>query len=322
MRSLVTGGAGFIGSNLVDELIAQGDEVTIVDNLTTGRRENLDGALDKGATLVEGDIREAEEMNELLGRVKPERVFHFAARIDVRRSVRDPAGDAHSNVVGTINMLEAARRAGTRRFVYASTGGAIYGETDVVPTPEDTVIRPEAPYGQAKFAGEGYLGLWSRMHDLSTVSMRFGNVFGPRQDPLGEAGVIAIFCGKLETGGQPTVFGDGRQTRDYVFVEDVVRACMLAGDSDVTGSYNVGRGQEVSVLDIVEALRDLGSELGMLDGDRTFEAQFAPARLGEVERSALDPARSSEALGFTAGVDLTDGLRRTLQFVAREQAAA
>ena len=258
----------------------------------------------------------------LLEQEKPEVVFHLAAQIDVRVSTARPSFDAEINVMGTINMLEAARQAGTRRFVYASTGGAIYGETDVVPTPEDTVIRPEAPYGQAKFAGEGYLGLWSRMHDLSTVSMRFGNVYGPRQDPLGEAGVIAIFCGKLETGGQPTVFGDGSQTRDYVFVEDVVRACMTAGDSDVTGSYNVGRGQEVSVLDIVDALRGLGSELGMLSGGRTFEPQFAPARLGEVQRSALDPTRSSEALGFTAGVELTDGLRRTLQFVAHEQAAA
>ena len=180
----------------------------------------------------------------------------------MRVSTARPAFDAEINVMGTINMLEAARQAGTRRFVYASTGGAIYGETDVVPTPEDTVIAPEAPYGQAKFAGEGYLGLWNRMHDLSTVCMRFGNVYGPRQDPLGEAGVIAIFCGKLETGGQPTVFGDGLQTRDYIFVEDVVRACMIAGDSDVTGSYNVGRGEEVSVLDLVEALRELGSELG------------------------------------------------------------
>jgi UDP-glucose 4-epimerase len=237
-------------------------------------------------------------------------------------STARPQFDADINVIGTINMLEAARRAGTRRFVYASTGGAIYGETDVVPTPEDTLIRPEAPYGQAKFAGEGYLGLWNRMHGLSTVSLRFGNVYGPRQDPLGEAGVIAIFCGKLETGGQPTVFGDGLQTRDYVFVEDVVRACMLAGDGDVLGSYNVGRGEEVSVIQLVEALRKLGAELGMLSGGRTFEAQLAPARLGEVQRSALDPTRSREELGFTASVELMDGLRRTLQFVAQEQAAA
>ena len=322
MKVLVTGGAGFIGSNLVDALIERGDEVVVLDNLTTGRRANLEPAQSRGAKLVVEDIRDSDLVAELLGQEKPEVVFHLAAQIDVRVSTARPAFDAEINVIGTINMLEAARLAGTRRFVYASTGGAIYGETDVVPTPEDTVIRPEAPYGQAKFAGEGYLGLWSRMHDLSTVSMRFGNVYGPRQDPLGEAGVIAIFCGKLETGGQPTVFGDGSQTRDYVFVEDVVRACMAAGDSDVTGSYNVGRGEEVSVLDIVDSLRELGVELGTLSGDRTFEAQFAPARLGEVARSALDPTRSTEALGFTAGVELTEGLRRTLQFVAHAQAAA
>ena len=322
MKVLVTGGAGFIGSNLADALIERGDEVIALDNLTTGRRANFEPALSRGGKLVVEDIRDADLVAALLEKEKPEVVFHLAAQIDVRVSTARPSFDAEINVMGTINMLEAARKAGTRRFVYASTGGAIYGETDVVPTPEDTVIEPEAPYGQAKFAGEGYLGLWSRMHDLSTVSLRFGNVYGPRQDPLGEAGVIAIFCGKLETGGQPTVFGDGSQTRDYVFVDDVVRACMLAGDSDVKGSYNVGRGQEVSVLDLVDALRDLGSELGMLNGGRTFEPQFAPARLGEVQRSALDPSRSEKELGFTAGVELADGLRRTLQFVAQEQAAA
>ena len=321
-KVLVTGGAGFIGSNLVDALLERGDEVIALDNLTTGRRANIEPALSRGAKLIVEDIRDADLVGALLEKEKPEVVFHLAAQIDVRVSTARPQFDAEINVVGTINMLEAARRAGTRRFVYASTGGAIYGETDVVPTPEDTVIRPEAPYGQAKFAGEGYLGLWNRMHGLSTVSLRFGNVYGPRQDPLGEAGVIAIFCGKLETGGQPTVFGDGLQTRDYVFVHDVVRAAMLAGDGDVQGSYNVGRGQEVSVVQLVDALRDLGSELGMLSGGRTFDAQFAPARLGEVQRSALDPSRSAKELGFTADVELADGLRRTLQFVAQEQAAA
>ncbi len=322
MKVLVTGGAGFIGSNLVDALLDRGDQVIALDNLTTGRQANLEPALSRGGKLVVEDIREADLVASLLEQEKPEIVFHLAAQIDVRVSTARPAFDAEINVMGTINMLEAARKAGTRRFVYASTGGAIYGETDVLPTPEDSVINPEAPYGQAKFAGEGYLGLWSRMHDLSTVSLRFGNVYGPRQDPLGEAGVIAIFCGKLEHGGQPTVFGDGRQTRDYVFVEDVVRACMLAGDSEASGPHNVGRGREVSVLDLVEALRDLGSELGMLSGGRTFEPQFAPARLGEVQRSMLDPARSAKDLGFTAGVELMDGLRRTLRFVAQEQAAA
>ena len=322
MKVLVTGGAGFIGSNLVDALIDRGDDVVVLDNLTTGRRSNIDPALARGAKLVVEDIREGKLVASLLEAEKPDVVFHLAAQIDVRVSTAQPDFDAGINVVGTINMLEAARLAGTKRFIYASTGGAIYGETDVIPTPEDTLIEPEAPYGQAKFAGEGYLGLWTRMHDLSTVSLRFGNVYGPRQDPLGEAGVIAIFCGKLETGGQPTVFGDGRQTRDYIYVGDVVRACLLAAESDLCGSFNVGRGEEVSVLQLVDALRELGGELGMLDSGRTFEPQFAPARMGEVQRSALDPTRSREQLGFSAEVELSDGLRRTLQFVAREQAAA
>jgi UDP-glucose 4-epimerase len=321
LKVLVTGGAGFIGSNLVDALLARGDEVVILDNLTTGRHSNLDHALANGAKLVVEDIRDGELVASLLEAEKPEVVFHLAAQIDVRVSAAKPSFDAEVNVIGTINMLEAARRCGAGRFVYASTGGAIYGETDVVPTPEDTDIRSEAPYGQAKYAGEGYLSLWHRLHGLSTVSLRFGNVYGPRQDPLGEAGVIAIFCGKLQTGGDPTVFGDGRQTRDYVFVDDVVRACMTAAEDDRTGAFNVGRGVEVSVLELVEQLGMLGSELGLLDG-RSFEAQFAPARAGEVQRSALDPTRSREELGFVAEVDLEDGLRRTLQSVIQEARAA
>ena len=321
MKVLVTGGAGFIGSNLVDALLDRGDDVVVLDNLTTGRRSNVDHALANGAKLVVEDIRDGEMVASLLEAEKPEAVFHLAAQIDVRVSAAQPSFDAEVNVIGTINMLEAARRAGARRFVYASTGGAIYGETDLVPTPESTEIRSEAPYGQAKYAGEGYLSLWQRLHGLSTVALRFGNVYGPRQDPLGEAGVIAIFCGKLQTGGDPTVFGDGRQTRDYVFVDDVVRACQIAGDDDRSGAYNVGRGVEVSVLELVEQLGLLGNELNLLDG-RSFEPQFAPARAGEVQRSALDPTRSREELGFVAETDLEDGLRRTLQSVLHEARAA
>jgi UDP-glucose 4-epimerase len=322
LKVLVTGGAGFIGSNLVDALLDRGDEVVVLDNLTTGRRSNLEHAIANGAKLVVEDIRDGDLVASLLEVEKPEAVFHLAAQIDVRVSAAQPSFDAEVNVIGTINMLEAARRAGTRRFVYASTGGAIYGETDIVPTPESTEIRSEAPYGQAKYAGEGYLSLWNRLHGLSTVSLRFGNVYGPRQDPLGEAGVIAIFCGKLQNGGAPTVFGDGRQTRDYVFVDDVVRACMRAADDHATGAFNVGRGHEVSVLDLVEQLRMLGDELELLDGGRTFEPQFAPARAGEVQRSALDPTRTREELDFAAEVDLEDGLRRTLQSVIQEARAA
>jgi UDP-glucose 4-epimerase len=322
LKVLVTGGAGFIGSNLVDALLDRGDEVVVLDNLTTGRQTNVEHAIANGARVVVEDIRDGDLVGSLLEVEKPEVVFHLAAQIDVRVSAAKPSFDAEVNVIGTINMLEAARRAGARRLVYASTGGAIYGETDIVPTPEGTEIRSEAPYGQAKYAGEGYLSLWNRLHGMSTVSLRFGNVYGPRQDPLGEAGVIAIFCGKLQYGGEPTVFGDGRQTRDYVFVDDVVRACMIAGDDDATGAYNVGRGQEVSVLDLVEQLRMLGNELELLDGGRTFEPQFAPARAGEVQRSALDPTRSREELHFAAEVDLEDGLRRTLQSVIQEARAA
>jgi UDP-glucose 4-epimerase len=321
LKVLVTGGAGFIGSNLVDALLDRGDDVVVLDNLTTGRKSNVDHALANGAKLVVEDIRDGEMVASLLEAEKPEVVFHLAAQIDVRVSAAKPSFDAEVNVIGTINMLEAARRAGARRFVYASTGGAIYGETDVVPTPESTEIRSEAPYGQAKYAGEGYLSLWQRLHGLSTVALRFGNVYGPRQDPLGEAGVIAIFCGKLQTGGDPTVFGDGRQTRDYVFVDDVVRACMIAGGDDRGGAYNVGRGVEVSVLELVEQLGMLGNELNLLDG-RSFEPQFAPARAGEVQRSALDPTRSREELGFVAETNLEDGLRRTLQSVLHEARAA
>jgi UDP-glucose 4-epimerase len=320
LKVLVTGGAGFIGSNLVDALLDRGDDVVVLDNLTTGRKSNVDHALANGAKLVVEDIRDGEMVASLLEAEKPEVVFHLAAQIDVRVSAAKPSFDAEVNVIGTINMLEAARRAGARRFVYASTGGAIYGETDVVPTPESTEIRSEAPYGQAKYAGEGYLSLWQRLHGLSTVALRFGNVYGPRQDPLGEAGVIAIFCGKLQTGGDPTVFGDGRQTRDYVFVDDVVRACMIAGGDDRGGAYNVGRGVEVSVLELVEQLGMLGNELNLLDG-RSFEPQFAPARAGEVQRSALDPTRSREELGFVAETNLEDGLRRTLQSVLHEARA-
>jgi UDP-glucose 4-epimerase len=214
MRALVTGGAGFIGSNVVDALVERGDEVTVVDNISTGRRENLEGALGRGVRLVEADIRDGEAMHALCEDVKPEVVFHLAAQIDVRRSVADPAYDATINVIGTINMLAASHAAGARRFVNSSTGGAIYGEGRTIPAPEDHPQEPEAGYGQSKLAAEGYCGLFRRLHGFPTVSLRYGNVYGPRQDPLGEAGVVAIFCGKLLDGGQPLVYGDGLQTRD------------------------------------------------------------------------------------------------------------
>jgi UDP-glucose 4-epimerase len=322
LKALVTGGAGFIGSNLVDALLDRGDEVLVIDNLATGRRSNLDSALARGAQLVVEDIRDGALIGSLLERERPEVVFHLAAQMDVRVSAARPVYDAEVNVVGTINMLEAARLSGVRRLIFASTGGAIYGETDVLPTPEDAAINSEAPYGQAKYSAEGYCDLWGRLHGLSTVSLRFGNVYGPRQDPLGEAGVVAIFCGKLRDRGQPTVFGDGLQTRDYIYVEEVVSAALIASADEVTGPFNVGTGKESSVLDLVAVLGKLGREMGITSPDDTFEPHMAPARPGEVQRSALDPRKSRDTLGFEARTALEDGLRRTLEWVVAEDEAA
>jgi len=304
MRAIVTGGAGFIGSNVVDALVERGDEVTVVDDISTGRRENLAGALERGAELVEADIRDAEAMLDLWGRVQPEVVFHLAAQIDVRHSTADPARDARINVEGTINVLAASKESGVRRFINTSTGGAIYGEGRILPAPEDHPVAPEAPYGLSKFCAEQYCQLFHRMHGLSTVSLRYGNVYGPRQDPLGEAGVIAIFCGKLTDGGQPTVFGDGQQTRDYIYVGDVVRANLLAADRAVDGSINIGTGREATVLELVDALAAYA--------DRDFRAQHAPERLGEVRHIALDASRARTDLSWEAEVALEDGLKLTL----------
>jgi UDP-glucose 4-epimerase len=322
LKALVTGGAGFIGSNLVDALLDRGDEVVVIDNLATGRRSNLDSALARGARLVVEDIRDGSLVGSLLEQERPEAVFHLAAQMDVRVSAARPVYDAEVNVIGTINMLEAARLSGVRRLVFASTGGAIYGETDVLPTPEDSAINSEAPYGQAKYSAEGYCELWGRLHGLSAVSLRFGNVYGPRQDPLGEAGVVAIFCGKLRDRARPTVFGDGLQTRDYIYVNEVVSAALIASANEVTGPFNVGTGKESSVLDLVEVLGKLGREMGIIPSDDPFEAQFAPARSGEVQRSALDTRKSRETLGFEARIALEDGMRRTLEWVVAGDAQA
>ncbi len=310
MRTLVTGGAGFIGSNLVDALLARGDEVVVVDDLSTGRRENLDGALANGATLIEADIRDRAALEQLAGRERPEAVFHLAAQIDVRKSIADPAFDAAINVGGTANVLEAARAAEARRIVFVSTGGAIYGEGEgqQLPLPETAPLAPEAPYGQSKYAAEGYLGLYERLYGLSGVSLRLGNVYGPRQDPLGEAGVIAIFCGRLRGGERPTVFGDGTQTRDYIYVGDVVAAATAAAESEATGPINIGTGIETDVLELARLL-------GELDGAESFEPEFDPPRTGEVQRISIDPTRAERELDWKAQTALEDGLRLTLDSI-------
>jgi UDP-glucose 4-epimerase len=304
MRTLVTGGAGFIGSHVVDALVERGDEVTVLDDLSTGRRENLDRALANGAEFVDGDIRDAATVAGLCERARPEAIFHLAAQIDVRKSVADPAFDARVNVEGTVNVLRAAQASGVRRVINTSSGGAIYGEAQTIPAPEDHPVAPEAPYGLSKFCAENYCELFTRLHELSTVSLRYGNVYGPRQDPLGEAGVIAIFCGKLLASERATIFGDGRQTRDYVYVGDVVAANLRAAESDAGGPFNIGLGVEVSVLDLVEALRPHAA-----DG---FDPEHAPERPGEVQRIALDTSRAREELAWEAKVGLEEGLERTL----------
>jgi UDP-glucose 4-epimerase len=311
MRTLVTGGAGFIGSNLVDALLARGDEVIVLDDLSTGRRVNLDGALASGARLAEIDVRDGAAVGALMADARPELVFHLAAQIDVRKSVEDPYFDAAVNVGGTANVLEAARATGVGRVVFVSTGGALYGEGagKELPLPESTPIAPLSGYGQSKFAAEGYLGLFERLYGLSGMSLRLGNVYGPRQDPLGEAGVVAIFCGLLKNGGRPTVYGDGTQTRDYIYVGDVVSAALAAGATRLGGAVNIGTGREASVLDLVDILAGL-------EGRDDFAPEFAPERAGEVQRISLDAGLAARELGWTPQTTLEQGLAQTLAAVA------
>ena len=303
MRTIVTGGAGFIGSNLVDALLARGDEVVVLDDLSTGKSENLAEAGD--AELLDLDIRDFDAVSRAVASAAPEVIFHLAAQIDVRKSVADPAHDSRINVEGTINMVRAAHEHEVPRLINTSTGGAIYGSADTIPTPETHLPAPEAPYGLSKFCAEQYCELYTRLHGLNTISLRYGNVYGPRQDPHGEAGVVAIFCGKLLEGGVPTIFGDGRQTRDYVYVSDVVEANLRAAHrTEVRGPVNIGTGVPKSVLDIVDVLAR--------HSDNGFAPEHKPERPGEVEHSTLDVSRAREELDWTAGVDLDDGLERTL----------
>jgi UDP-glucose 4-epimerase len=301
LRALVTGGAGFIGSHLVDALVAQGDEVTVVDHLQRGHTDNLAGALER-VRLVRADVADVGDMLAAFKAHRPEVVYHLAAQIDVRRSVEDPSTDAHVNVGGTAAVLEAAREAGSRRVLLASTAG-VYGDPRDLPVPEDAPLAPLSPYGAGKAAAESYLALFRRLHGLSTLSLRLANVYGPRQDPHGEAGVVAIFCGAAAAGQAVTIYGDGKQTRDYIYVADVVAAFLAAGRSAVDGVLNVATGTETSV-------RDLAERLGL-------QARHAPARAGEVARSCLDATAAVERLGWRASVPLADGLERTLRAVAR-----
>ena len=299
MRAIVTGGAGFIGSHVVEALLARGDEVTVVDDLSNGNRENVP----EGVPLVERDLREG--LGEVFADARPEVCFHLGAQVDVRVSVDRPTHDASVNVLGTIEVLEAARAHETQ-VVFSSTGGAIYGECDG-PVTEEAERRPLAPYGVSKLAGEEYLAAYNRLYGTRHVSLRYGNVYGPRQDPHGEAGVVAIFLGSLAEGRAPRIFGDGLQTRDYVYAGDVARATLAAAGQD-GGVFNVGTGSETSVVELYDACRRVAGS--------SLDAQQAPARLGELERSVLDVSRAERELGWRPEVPLEEGLRLTWESIS------
>lgn len=301
MHVVVTGGAGFIGAHSVRELLTRGHRVTAIDDLSHGKRE----ALPSDAPLHVLDVR-SDKLAALLRELRPEAILHLAAQMDVRRSMADPLFDASVNVLGTVNTLQAAAAAGARRFVFASSGGAIYGEQEVFPAREDHPRRPASAYGVSKLCGEEYLALYGRT--LSVLALRYANVYGPGQDPHGEAGVVAIFLQKLLSGAEPVLNGDGEQTRDYVHVSDVARVNALALESAVQGALNVGTARETSVLELSRRLAHLTGVKGPF--------RHGPAQPGEQRRSTIDPAAALERLGWRPQIDLEQGLQETSRWFA------
>jgi UDP-glucose 4-epimerase len=298
VRAIVTGGAGFIGSHVVEALHRRGDDVYVLDNLTTGKRENVPD----GVRLHEGDIRSDAEST--FDAVKPDACFHLAAQADVRVSVTRPDYDADVNVLGTVRILEAARRHDAK-VVFASTGGALYGECDA-PAPEDSAREPLAPYGTSKLAAEEYIATYNRLYGTSHAVLRYGNVFGPRQDPHGEAGVVAIYMSRLRDGESPRIFGDGRQTRDYVFAGDVAEATLGAFDAG-GGTYNIATGHETSVLELLERIAQVAGRNAM--------PEFADPRPGELQRSVLDVSLAARELGWRPRHSLDEGLAETWAWI-------
>jgi UDP-glucose 4-epimerase len=306
---LVSGGAGFIGSHVVEAFLAAGDTVTALDNLSSGRRENLP----RGVRLVEADVR-APEARRLLAEGGFTVLCHHAAQMDVRRSVTDPVYDAEVNVLGLLNLLEGAREGGVRRVVFASSGGTVYGEGARLPIPETAPKLPASPYGTAKLTSEYYLATFAQLYGLEAASLRYSNVYGPRQNPHGEAGVVAIFGNRLLAGDPVTVFGGGEQTRDMVFVKDVAAANVAAAAAPLpplrdldARAYNIGTGVETSVNRLLALMETAAGRRG--------EVQRAPARAGELLRNALDPAKAGRELGWTPGTSLADGLAATIRWI-------
>ncbi len=309
MKVMVTGGAGFIGSHLVDRLIQDGHEAVVVDNLSTGKRKHVNRA----ARLYKLDVQ-SPRLERVFRKERPSVLMHLAAQMDIRRSVEDPIFDAQSNILGTINVLEQAVRHGSRKVVFASSGGAIYGEQEVFPAPESHPTRPLSPYGISKLAGEFYLAYYQQHSGIQYVSLRYSNVYGPRQDPHGEAGVVAIFTQKMLSGEQPIVNGTGRQTRDFVFVEDVVDAHLAVMGKDVQGCYNVGVGEETSINELFGMLADLTKS-----GSKQVHG---PAKKGEQARSVVDSTKLRQELGWEPRTPLSEGLSRTVEFFRRQSMLA
>lgn len=316
-NALVTGGAGFIGSNLADLLVAEGYRVTILDDLSSGKRSNVPEA----ARLVEGSVT-SPEAAALVRDGKFDVIFHLAAQIDVRKSVADPANDAMINIGGTLNIAEAVRASGhATRLIFASTGGALYGDFVTPPNIEDYPKDPESPYGIAKLSAEFYLAYYARVHKLDTAVLRYANVYGPRQDPHGEAGVVAIFCNRILDGREMTVYGDGSQTRDYVYVKDVARANLALAEAALpapgrldTRGFNVGTGIETTVNQLAESLMEAaGTRVPVVN---------APARPGEQMRSAVSIEKAGRVLGWQPRTGLVDGLRETYAWFAEQRATA
>lgn len=302
MNILVTGGAGFIGSHVVDEYLRLGHRVAIVDNFSTGRRSNVNPA----ATLYEVDVRDAAEVRRIFERERFDVLNHHAAQMDVRRSVEDPVFDASVNILGLLTLLEACVKTGVRRVLFASSGGAIYGEQDYFPADEEHPTRPISPYGVAKLASEQYLFYYRQVHGIEYVSLRYANIYGPRQNPEGEAGVVAIFASRLLNGRQPIINGDGKQTRDYVYVGDVVRANVLALRCEGSRVYNIGTGVETDVNRLFAYLKAATGS--------SCEEHHGPAKKGEQLRSVLSSAKIARELGWQPLVTLQEGLQRTVEY--------
>ncbi len=302
MRVLVTGGAGFIGSHLVDALIAAGHETITIDNLATGVRENLNPQV----RFHEADIRDAAAVAEIFATERPEVLIHEAAQLDVRRSVTDPAYDADVNILGTLRLLQAGMENGLQKVIFASSGGAIYGDTEVIPTPETNATAPISPYGVSKLSIEHYLHYFHTIHGLQYVALRYSNVYGPRQNPHGEAGVISIFAERLLRGEPTTIYGDGENTRDYVYVGDVVAANIAALASARVGAYNVGTATETTVNEVFRRINTLT--------EANAEERHGEAKAGEQRRSCLSWELARRELGWQPQVGFDEGLARTVEF--------